>query len=128
MRDGVLRRKQTRRTLVALYMDRRTFFSIASIAALAALRRGDAQQTEKPHRPFETTNPSDLQQAPGVHPPVFALDELTISDLQSRMKQGSLNSERITGLYLQRIEEVDRRGPALRSVIEINSDALAIAR
>jgi amidase len=110
-------------------MDRRKFLSSASIgAALAGLHRGDTQQTEKPHRSLQTTNPSDLQQAPGVRPPVFVLDELTVSDLQSRMKKGSLNSEKINELYLQRIEEVDRRGPTLRSVIEINPDALAIAR
>jgi len=29
--------------------------------------------------------------------------------------------------YLQRIEEVDRKGPALRSVLEANPDALAQA-
>ncbi len=53
---------------------------------------------------------------------------MTVSDLQLRMKQGALNSERITQLYLQRIDEIDRRGPSLSSVIEINPDALAIAR
>jgi len=76
----------------------------------------------------QTSNPAELREAPGVGPSGFALDEVTVSDLQSRMKAGSLNAERIAEMYLQRIDEVDRRGPALRSVIEINPDALAIAR
>jgi len=44
------------------------------------------------------------------------------------MDRGALNSEAIVKLYLGRIEKVDRHGPALRSVIEINPDAIAIAR
>ncbi len=44
------------------------------------------------------------------------------------MRQGSLTAERIAELYLERIEEIDRHGPTLRSVIEVNPDALAIAR
>src|SRR5438270_7247110 len=58
----------------------------------------------------------------------FELEEATIADLQDRMRQGSLTAERILELYLERIEAIDRNGPALRSVIEINPDALAIAR
>ncbi|MBV9084912.1 MAG: amidase, partial [Acidobacteriaceae bacterium] len=58
----------------------------------------------------------------------FALEEASVSTLQQRMKTGELTAERITQLYLERIETIDRRGPALRSVIEINPDALAIAR
>jgi amidase len=71
---------------------------------------------------------SDLQQAPGVKPSSFAFDELTIGDLQARMKQDELTAHDICSRYLERIEEIDRRGPALRSVIEINPDALAIAQ
>jgi amidase len=58
----------------------------------------------------------------------FELDEATVADLQDRMKQGSLTAERILGLYLDRIQAIDRNGPTLRSVIEINPDAIAIAR
>jgi amidase len=58
----------------------------------------------------------------------FELDELTVADLQDRMKQGVLTAERTVEFYLERIEAVDRNGPSLRSVIEINPDALAIAR
>jgi amidase len=58
----------------------------------------------------------------------FELAETSVSDLQERFQQRSLTAERVTELYLHRIEAVDRQGPALRSVIEINPDALAMAR
>jgi amidase len=58
----------------------------------------------------------------------FELDEMSISDLQNHLKQGSHTVQSITELYHRRIEQLDRRGPALRSVIEVNPDAMAIAR
>src|SRR5207248_1662126 len=63
-----------------------------------------------------------------VRASAFALDEVTVSDLQRQMRQGAITAERIAQLYLERIEEIDRRGPALRAVIELNPDALSIAR
>jgi amidase len=62
----------------------------------------------------------------GVRP--FELDETTIAALQDDMKSGKLTAHSITAKYLERIEELDRRGPSLHSVIEVNPDALAIAR
>jgi len=56
------------------------------------------------------------------------LEEATIADLQSAMKSGKETAVSLTKKYLRRIEEIDRRGPALRAVIEVNPDALAIAR
>jgi amidase len=55
------------------------------------------------------------------------LDEATISDLQAAMKSGKETSHSLTEKYLGRVEEIDRRGPALNSVIELNPDAQAIA-
>jgi amidase len=63
--------------------------------------------------------------ANGVAP--FELDEITIGDLQDGMKSGKYTSRSITELYLARIEAIDRNGPAIKSVIETNPDALAIA-
>ena len=103
-------------------MDRRTFLSTAT-AAIAAAHCAEAQKL-KPAPP----NPAELKEAPGVAALHFALDEITISDLQSRMKAGSLNAEQIAGMYLERIEEIDRHGPELHAVIEVNPDALQIAR
>ena len=65
--------------------------------------------------------------APSSGPAPFELDEATISDLQQRMASGQYTSRSITEKYLSRIEAIDKNGPALNSVIEVNPDALAIA-
>src|SRR6266545_424551 len=57
----------------------------------------------------------------------FELDELTISDLRDGMKSGRFTARSLAEMYLGRIEEVDKRGPAVNSIIEINPDALTIA-
>ena len=54
--------------------------------------------------------------------------ELDIDSLQAMMEQGELTSEQLTQFYLDRIEAVDKNGPALNSIIEVNPDALDIAR
>ncbi|MGN6353748.1 MAG: amidase [Parafilimonas sp.] len=57
----------------------------------------------------------------------FELDEATIDMLQQAMQSGKYTSRRITELYLKRIEAIDKNGPKLNAVIEINPDALKIA-
>jgi amidase len=57
----------------------------------------------------------------------FPLLETTIDQLQLKMGSGEYSSVSITRLYLKRIEAVDKKGPALNAVIEINPDALTIA-
>jgi amidase len=64
-------------------------------------------------------------QAPRTTP--FDLDETTIADLQRRMGNGQETAHSVVEQYLARIDAIDRAGPALRSVLEINPDALAIA-
>jgi amidase len=59
--------------------------------------------------------------------PAFELDEISISDLQDGMKSGKYTTRAIAEKYLARIEGIDKRGPAINSVIEINPDALALA-
>ena len=63
----------------------------------------------------------------GPQVPHFEFDEFTIAGLQSAMSSGSLSCRSLAEKYMTRIAEVDRSGPALNSVIEINPDALAIA-
>lgn len=65
----------------------------------------------------------EAQPAPGA----FALEEATVEQLQAWMTSGRYTARQIAELYLARIEAIDRGGPMLRSVIEINPDALAIA-
>jgi amidase len=60
--------------------------------------------------------------------PAFAIDELTIEELQGRMQSGQDTATSLTRLYLGRIDAIDQRGPAINSVIERNPDAFAIAR
>jgi amidase len=56
------------------------------------------------------------------------MEEWTISEIQTRMQSGELTCRELTRLYLERIEAIDRHGPCLNSVIEVNPDALAIAQ
>jgi amidase len=60
-------------------------------------------------------------------PRVFELEEATAGDLQKRMTAGSLTAHTLTQRYLERIAAIDKRGPALNSIIELNPDALSIA-
>jgi amidase len=60
-------------------------------------------------------------------PSTFALAEATIEQLQEWMQTRRYTSRQIVDLYLERIEQIDRGGPALASVIEVNPDARAIA-
>ena len=61
-------------------------------------------------------------------PDSFELDEVTIAGLQEGMKSGKYSARSLTEKYLERIEDIDKKGPAINSVIEINPDALSIAQ
>src|SRR5215213_5534279 len=60
-------------------------------------------------------------------PPAFELDELTISELQQALQSGKYSSRSLVEKYTDRIGEIDKKGPALYSVIELNPDAEKIA-
>lgn len=55
------------------------------------------------------------------------LEEITVSDLQKKMQSGEESSVSITKAYLERIKEIDKGGPMLNSIIELNPDTLNIA-
>src|SRR5215472_7729717 len=57
----------------------------------------------------------------------LVLQEATIADLAAAMAGGRLTAAALAERYLDRIERLDRRGPSLRSVIEVNPDAVEIA-
>jgi len=93
--------------------DRRTFIGRAAAAAVFALRR-----------PAEV-HASD---APAAAPiPAPELEEATISGLQDSMTRGDQTARSIAEAYLSRIAALDVGGPALKSVIETNPEALQIA-
>lgn len=68
-----------------------------------------------------------LAGAPLQPPARFDLEEATIGELQQRMAAGAETSRALVDRYLERIDALDRRGPALRSIIELNPEAPAIA-
>ncbi|MDX1420686.1 MAG: amidase, partial [Rubricoccaceae bacterium] len=59
--------------------------------------------------------------------PACDVGEASVADLQAAMAEGRCTARQITEASLARIERLDRRGPALRSVLAVNPDALAIA-
>jgi amidase len=95
-------------------LTRRSFLEVSAAGMIAA--------REARFRPDMAEVPSGEMQAPA-----FALEELTIDDLQSRMRSASETSESLTRQYLDRIDAIDQRGPAINAVIELNPDALSIA-
>jgi len=70
---------------------------------------------------------SDPQRATAAAAPTFELEESTIAELREAMVSGRLSARAITELYLARIQAVDQAGPTLRSVMEVNPEALDIA-
>lgn len=67
--------------------------------------------------------PSDAERAAAP----FALEEVTVAELQEGMRAGRYTSRSLVDAYLARIEALDRRGPALHSMLDLNPDARAIA-
>jgi len=57
----------------------------------------------------------------------FELDEITIDEVQKALQSGEFSSRSLTQKYLKRIEEIDKAGPKVNSIIELNPDALEIA-
>jgi amidase len=74
----------------------------------------------------EPAGAATVKRAPSTLPP-FELEEATITQLQQWMASGKYSSRKLCEMYLKRIDEIDRNGPALRSVLQINPDALSIA-
>jgi amidase len=65
--------------------------------------------------------------AAGAPPQAFELEEVSIDELGRGLGAGRWTSKRLVELYFERIDAIDRSGPRLRSVIELNPDAEAIA-
>ncbi len=55
------------------------------------------------------------------------MEEWSIRELQQKMTSGELSARQLCALYLERIQQIDRNGPALNAIIELNPEALAIA-
>jgi len=66
------------------------------------------------------------QQQPQAAAP-FELEEVTVADLQARLGSGQDTARSLVEKYLRRIETLDKQGPSLRHVLEVNPDASRIA-
>jgi len=100
-------------------MNRRNFLRTGSLTGvgLTAAGLGSLQASVHPLKELSTTD----------NFPSEDLEEITISLLQKKMEQGTATSVSITKAYLERIQKMDKQGPNLNSIIELNPDALAIA-
>jgi amidase len=83
-------------------IDRREFLEIAALAGIGFMAAGTAVEAK-----------------------ALDLTEKTVAQLAASMQKGELTSEAITNWYLARIKAID---PKINSMIEVNPDALAIAR
>lgn len=68
--------------------------------------------------------PSSANETAVDSPVDFTFAEMDISSLQERMRTGELDSRTLTQAYLDRIAAIDKAGPHLNAVIEVNPDAL----
>jgi amidase len=57
----------------------------------------------------------------------FEFEEMTVAQLQDAMTRGRVTSHQLVDGYLRRIDAIDRSGPTLRSIIQVNPDAMALA-
>src|SRR5277367_6463968 len=98
-------------------LQRRRFLQTSVLAGMSA-----AVLPAKASARADTTCPASV---PEIRP--FELDEVTIAELQAGMASGKFSARLIAEKYLARIEEIDKHGPSVNSVLEVNPDALAIA-
>jgi amidase len=96
-------------------MKRRTFLKTSALGCAVAI--ADPLSTIAATEDVETSSA----------PAAFELDEMTITELQAAMSSGKYTSRLLVRKYLDRINDIDRDGPKLTSVIEINPDAIQIA-
>jgi amidase len=104
-------------------MDRRNFVRLGAVAgAMVVSGQPVAAETSTERKAVDAAG---ARRRFVVAP--FALEEATIADLQAGMAAGRMTARSITQQYLNRITELDRKGPTLRHVLETNPDALSIA-
>src|SRR2546421_11241028 len=101
-------------------MKRRTFLraGLASTATILSPALGSARAQVKDK---DNTSAAVAPAKP------FEFEETTIAELQAAMRSGKHTSRTITEAYLERIQDVDKQGASLNSIIELNPDALAMA-
>jgi amidase len=96
-------------------MKRRDFLRLAATSGIAAFGLSSSGGETEP----------TLHRVRRVKP--FELEEFTIAQLQHLLDLNRASSASLVKKYLARIDSVDRRGPQLNAVLELNPDALTIA-
>ena len=102
----------------ATALSRRDFMALT--AASAALASGALPATARADVPA-------AESARALPHREDALFEQSVRALGAMMSRGELSSRALTERYLQRIDAMDKRGPAINAVIELNPDAVGIA-
>lgn len=74
---------------------------------------------------LQTTDNSEFIEQSSEFGQIIKLD---VTELAQKIRSGEFSAEQVTQAFLNRIEHIDRNGPKLNSVIEINPDALDIAK
>ena len=105
---------------------RRRFLHDSGLAALGTAAMGCNSQTVSSAGQSSSHAPNSQPTIAGAAT-AFELDEVTIDQLQDRMRSGQITARRLAELYLARIAALDQQGPALHAVLETNPDALRIA-
>jgi len=100
-------------------LSRRAFVGVGIAGALAAVAAATPSMASAATVLAAHAPPDSL--------PPFELEEATIAQLQQWMASGRHTSRALCEMYLIRISAIDRSGPTLRSVLQLNPDALAIA-
>src|SRR5215469_7984811 len=100
-------------------MNRRNFLQLAALSGSQLLTVSPVQA--EPTVPETSTKSAEYRER-------FELVEHSIPELQKAMGSGRESAVSLVKKYRKRIEAMNQRGPALRAVIELNPDALAIAR
>lgn len=105
---------------------------LAGVLLLAACALPPAAPRREPAEHAQDVVPAQADPAvtatPAISPPnTIVVEEATIADLQAGMSAGRFSARELVEAYMRRIGDLDRKGPALRSVLEINPDAIAIA-
>jgi amidase len=97
-------------------LSRREFVALSAAGVTVAAGGGTAEAAS-------TASPA------AAAPPLRedALFEKTVAELAAMMARGALTSRVLTERYLQRIAAMDKQGPAINAVIELNPDAAMIA-
>src|SRR5437867_513860 len=90
----------------------RRFRRTRSAAGILGARGGTASQEPTLH---------------ALRAPAPEIEEATIAELQAAMAAGSLTALSLVRMYLARIRTLDRSGPHLNSILEVNPDAESIA-